>query len=97
MKKISMIIFAVALFATANSQTNKPKPMTAADSAAVQQAETNKFIDSTRSKVTIKEFSDWLDDNVSGKFMREGTFTALWTTFIQAKYNEWMQRRQKRN
>lgn len=96
MKKVSMIIFVVVLFATANSQTNKPKVMTAADSAAAQQAEVNKFVDSLLLKTSLKEFQTFLYENVSGKEYNEGAFVRLYDLYLRTKYNEWIQRKQQK-
>lgn len=79
---------------TSHSQTNKPKPMTAQDSAAAAQAEASKFIDSLLVKTSLKDFQAFLYENVSGKEYNEGAFVRLYDLFLRTRYNEWMQRKQ---
>lgn len=98
MKHFLITLISVFIFCGASAQVkNNPKPMTAQDSAAAQQAEANKFIDSLLTKTSLKEFQTFLYENVSGKEYNEGAFVRLYNLFLQTRYDQWMQRRQKKN
>lgn len=93
--KYILTIF-IFLFICIGLSAQKPKVMTAADSAAAQQAEANKFVDSLLTKTSLKEFQTFLYESVSGKEYNEGTFIRLYDLFLRTKYNEWMQRKQQK-
>ncbi len=56
------------------------------DSLQKIQIQYQKFVDSVSSHTTVKEFSDFLDQTVTSKFFREGTFTELYQYFINTKW-----------
>jgi abortive infection bacteriophage resistance protein len=93
MKHFLITLISVFIFCGAMAQTKKP--MTAQDSAAAAQAETNKFIDSLLTKTSVKEFQTFLYERVTGKEYNEGTFVQLYNFFMQSRYNEWMQKKKK--
>lgn len=66
-----------------------------ADSIQKLQIEYNKFADSLDSHTTVKEMIDYLDNQITSKWFREGTMVELHQYFINQKYQLWLQQRHK--
>ncbi len=79
-KKMKKLIVAMTCMVsvTAFAQTQ--------DSLQKLQLQYNKFVDSVGSHTTLKEFNTFLDETITQKFFREGTFTELYQYFINTKW-----------
>ena len=83
-KIVAVALILVSFFG--NAQTK-------ADS--IQQVEANAFIDSLVTNTSLKQFQQFLYENVSQKSASEGRFTELYNSFLQTNYAAWLQRKSK--
>jgi hypothetical protein len=79
MKKL-IVAMTCTVSVTAFAQTPK------LDSIQRVQIEYTRFADSIGSHTTVKEFDAFLDETVTRKFYREGTFADLYQYFINTKW-----------
>lgn len=50
----------------------------------------NKYIDSVVSKLSIKQFQDWLFENATVKQYNDGKFVDFYQSYLNYRYNIWI-------
>lgn len=85
------LFICIGLSAQTPSNSTSGK-MTKQDSINAFVKKRDAAIDSMNTKTSLKEFSAWLDENVSAKAFRETPYSGLYNAFIQAKLEEWVRK-----
>ncbi len=95
MKSAIILIFLISSFLFSTAQSTNGSTKQSQDSVAKLQADAAKYLDSLSSKISLKEFKDFLYESVSGKEYNEGLFVNLYNFFMQQKLNAWLAQREK--
>lgn len=93
MKRITLllaIIFLLSFYGYGQSKKDTTGIVTSNNGIISQQAVWNSYIDSVTSKLSIKQFQDWLFENATVKQYNDGKFVDFYQSYLNYRYNIWI-------
>lgn len=82
-------IFMLLMCEPAHGQ-NKKDTITATNGIISQQAVWNYYIDSVVSRLSLKQFQEWLFENATVKQYNDGKFVDFYNSYINWRYDIWV-------